>query len=375
MPLRLRPRLRFFRPPVPVSLPRTISPVATSVTALVGTAPRGDAPTVPTQIRSLSDFDQRFGDAGAPVTHLALAVKGFFDNGGQQAVILNRGPVSSPVTTAELAPLAAMSQIALIAAPGITDPASHDALMAHCERSGDRFAVLDTPHTVADIAAYTETAPAGVRPRQSDGGFAAVYAPWIDVPSPMAAGGPLPCPPSGHVCGIYARTDAARGVHKTSANTPVHGALGPTRIFTQTELAALAAAHVNPLRALPHGFRVWGGRTLAASSGAYRYIAVRRLALMLRQSIVEGTQWAVHEPNGHSLWRRLRQVVDSFMANRWRQGAFPGQTARDAFFVRCDASTTTQADIDQRRANLLVGFAPLRPAEFLVMEIAVSTGW
>lgn len=373
MPFRLKPRLRFFR--APVFLPRTITPVATSVTALVGTAPRGDAPTVPMHIRSLMDFDRIFGDPVAPVTHLALAARGFFENGGQEAVILNRGAVSGPVTAGELAPLAALPQIALIAAPGFTEPVSQDALIAHCERSGDRFAVLDTPQTVPDIAAYTTAAPIGVRPRQSDKGVAAVYAPWIELPALNGTGAPLPCPPSGHICGIYARTDAARGVHKTPANTPVHGALGPTRTFTQGEMASLAAAHVNPLWVLPHGFRVWGGRTLAAPSSDYCYIAVRRLALMLQQSIVEGTQWAAQEPNGNTLWRALRSVVENFMFNRWRQGAFSGQTARDAFFVRCDASTTTQADIDQRRANLLIGFAPLRPAEFLLLDIAITTGW
>lgn len=372
MPFRLRPRLRFFR--VPVSLARTISPVATSVTALVGAAPRGNAPTVPTHIRSLWDFDRRFGDPAAPVTHLALAVRGFFDNGGHEAVILNRGAASGPVTAAELAPLAALPQIALVAAPGITDPASQDALIAHCENTGDRFAVLDTPKDVPDIADYTSAAPTGIRPRQSDNGFAAVYAPWIELPALNGVVAPLPCPPSGHICGIYARTDAVRGVHKTPANMPVHGALGPTRDFTQGEMAQLAAAHVNPLWVLPHGFRVWGGRTLAAPMGEYRYIAVRRLALMLRQSIVEGTQWAAQEPNGHALWRTLKTTVESFMFNEFRKGALSGGRSRDAFFVRCDASTTTQVDIYQRRANVLVGFAPLRPAEFILIDIAVTTG-
>lgn len=371
MPFRPKSRLSTFR--APVFPTRTISPVATSITALVGTAPRSDAPKAPTHVRSQSDIDRNFGDPTAPTTHLAMAVRGFFENGGKEAVILNRGAATRPVTAAELAPLAALRQIALIAAPGITDAASQDALIAHCERSGDRFAVLDTPRVVADIAAYKTTAPVGIRPRQSDEGFAAGYAPWIELPDPNSTGAPMPCPPSGHICGIYARTDAARGVHKTPANTPIHGTLGPTRTFTQSEMAMLAAAHVNPLRVLPHGFVVWGGRTLAAPTGEYLYISVRRLALMLRQSIVEGTQWAAQEPNSHALWQALQTAVSNFLFDQWRLGALAGETARAAFFVRCDASTTTQVDIDQSRAKLLVGFAPLRPSEFLLIDIAVPT--
>ena len=221
----------------------------------------------------MAEFDQSFGDPTAPATHLSLAVRGFLDNGGQEAVVLNRGASSGPITATDLAPLASWPQIALVAAPGITDAASHDALIAHCEIEGDRFAVLDTPQTVPEIAALTTAAPVGIRPRQSDGGFAAVYAPWIELPAQPGTGAPLPCPPSGHICGIYARTDATRGVHKPPANTPIRGALGPTRSFTQDEIAQLAAAHVNPLRVLPHGFRVWGARTLAASASEYRYIS------------------------------------------------------------------------------------------------------
>lgn len=365
------PLLRYSRRPV--FAPRTISPAATSVTALIGTAPRSNAPAGPTLIRSMSEFDRSFGDPAAPVTHLALALWGFLDNGGQEAIILNRDADAGPITAADLAPLASLPQIALVAAPGITDAASHDALITHCEVSGDRFAVLDTPQTVPDIAALTITAPDGIRPRQSDGGFAAVYAPWIELPARPGAGVPLPCPPSGHICGIYARTDATRGVHKAPANTPIDGALGPTRSFTRDEIAQLAAAHVNPLRALPHGFSVWGARTLAGSASEYRYITVRRITLMLRRSIRDGTGWASAEPSGPALWDALEQSVEALLVDQWRRGVFSGSTPREAYFVRCDASTTSQADIDAQRANVLVGFAPLRPSEFVLIQIAVAT--
>lgn len=351
----------------------SIIQTATSVTALIGTAPSRHAPKGPIPIRSMAEFDQSFGDPAAPVTHLALAVRGFLDNGGQEAVILNRGADPDPITANDLAPLAALPRIALIAAPGITDPASQDAVITHCEIQGDRFAVLDTPQTVPDIAALAIPAPDGIRPRQSDGGFAAAYAPWIVVPARPETGAPLPCPPSGHICGIYARTDATRGVHKAPANTPIHGALGPTRSFTRGDVAQLTAAHVNPLWVLPNGFRVWGARTLAASGAEYRYITVRRIALMLRQSIRDGTRWAAAMPNGPALWDALEQSVGTFMVDQWRRGVFSGGTPREAYFVRCDASTTSQADIEAQRAHVLVGFAPLKPAEFVLLQIEVTT--
>jgi phage tail sheath protein FI len=343
------------------------------VTALIGTAPRSNAPARPTLIRSMSEFDQSFGDPAAPVTHLALAVWGFLDNGGQEAIIVNRDAEAGPITAEDLAPLASFPQIALVAAPGITDAASHDALITHCEASGDRFAVLDMPQTVPNIAALTTAAPDGNRPRQSDGGFAAVYAPWIELPARPGTGVPVPCPPSGHICGIYARIDATHGVHKAPANTPIYGSLRPTRSFTRDEMAQLTAAHVNPLRVLPHGFRVWGARTLAGSAGEYRYMTVRRIALMLRQSIRDGTDWASAEPNGPALWDALEQSVEAFLVDQWRRGVFYGSTPREAFFVRCDASKTSQADMDAQRAHVLVGFAPLKPSELVLLQIEVTT--
>lgn len=207
--LRMQPALRAYRGPV--IRPRIISPAPTAVSALIGTAPRADAaPLTPTVVHDFRDFVQRFGDPAAPVTHLAHAVRGFFDNGGQKAVILNLGANPGPIGSADLAPLVAMTDIALLAAPGFTDPASLDALITHCETCADRFGVLDTPQTVPTLAAYGRVAAAGgVRPRSSDGGFAAAYAPWIEVPDP-GTGVALPCPPSGHICGIYARNDATR---------------------------------------------------------------------------------------------------------------------------------------------------------------------
>ena len=166
----------------------------------------------------------------------------------------------------DLAPLASLRQIALVAAPGITDAASHDALITHCEASGDRFAVLDTLQAVSDIAALTTAAPDGNRPRQRDGGFAAFHAPCIELPARPGTGVPVPCPPSGHICGIYAPTDVTRGVQKAPANTPVYGSLGLTRSFTRDELTQLAAAH-------------YGCCRTASASGARERLPDRRASI------------------------------------------------------------------------------------------------
>ena len=182
------------------------------------------------------------------------------------------------------------------------------------------------------------------------------------------------------MAGIYARTDSARGVWKAPAGTEagVRGVTGLAVVLRDPENGVLNPLAVNCIRKFPTtGIVVWGSRTLDgadARASEWKYVPVRRTALYIEESLVRGTQWAVFEPNGEPLWAQLRLNVGAFMNHLFRQGAFQGQTPRDAFFVKCDRETTTQSDILNGIANVWVGFAPLKPAEFVVIKIALKVG-
>jgi phage tail sheath protein FI len=208
--------------------------------------------------------------------------------------------------------------------------------------------------------------------------YAAVYFPWLTMVHPTGgAPDPLPVPPSGFVAGQYARTDSRRGVWKAPAGTEtnVAGAVGLIRQLTDAEQDTLNPIGVNALRFFPaSGIVVWGARTLATRSDPeYRYIPIRRLAIFLEQSIYNGIPWAVFEPNDEDLWASLRLNIGAFMMTLFRQGAFQGSTPAQAFFVKCDAQTNPQDQIDAGIVTVLVGFAPLRPAEFVVIRISQKT--
>ena len=202
----------------------------------------------------------------------------------------------------------------------------------------------------------------------------AVYYPRLLQTDPLD-GTPRPIAPSGAVAGVYARTDAARGVWKAPAGTAAGlvDVVGPSVALTDADSGALNPLGINALRAFPgSGTVVWGSRTLAGAdvlADEYKYVPVRRLALFIEESLLRGTQWAVFEPNGEPLWAELRVAVDGFLHSLFRQGAFQGTTAREAYFVTCDRSTMTQADVAAGVVTVLVGFAPLKPAEFLVLRL------
>ena len=180
-------------------------------------------------------------------------------------------------------------------------------------------------------------------------------------------------PPSGFVCGIYARSDIARGVFKAPANEVVTGALGLQRNVRFGEQEVLNPLGINCIRALPNrGIRVWGARTLS-SDPEWIYVNIRRYFLYLEASIDAGTQWAVFEPNGPRLWDNIRTTVSDFLTNEWVSGALLGTTAKEAFFVRCDRSTMTQNDLDYGRLISLIGVAALKPAEFVIFRIGQKT--
>jgi hypothetical protein len=180
---------------------------------------------------------------------------------------------------------------------------------------------------------------------------------------------PMNIPPSGHMAGVWARNDNTRGVHKAPANEVVRGATGLAQQITKGEQDTLNPFGVNCIRAFPGmGIRIWGARTLS-SNPSWRYINVRRLFNYVEKSIERGTQWVVFEPNDEPLWAQIRLNVGAFMQTLFRQGAFQGSSPKEAYFVKCSSETTTQTDIDNGIVNIVVGFAPLKPAEFVVIQI------
>ncbi len=269
-----------------------------------------------------------------------------------------------------LAALEAADEVAIVAAPGSAALAEAEAgavraaLITHAERMRHRFAILAGPDG-SDTGAIRATRAA------HDSSGAALHHPWLVVSGP--ADGALHLSPEGAVAGIYARTDAERGVHKAPANEVVRGITGFSRPVTRAEQDLLNADGVNLFRAFPGaGLRLWGARTLSRDP-AWRYVSVRRLMSSIEHAIERGTGWTAMEPNGEALWARLRQSVGAFLHETWRSGALVGTKPEDAYFVRCDHSTMTQADLDAGRLVGLVGVAALRPAEFIILRIACQT--
>lgn len=281
-----------------------------------------------------------------------------------------------------LARIAGLEDVSIVAAPGSSAGASEEgdegqavarALIAHAQAPRAwRIAVLDTPPGLTPTEARTWRS-------QLDSTHAALYYPWVVVADPLARAGrdDIPnervLPPSGFVCGIYARNDVQRGVHKAPANEVVHGALRfETDVnFGQQEL--LNPAGVNCLRYLSgRGHRVWGAR-LISSDAEWTYVNQRRYFNYLEASLVRGTQWVVFEPHGERLWAQLRETIDNFLHNEWRAGRLLGASPQQAWFVRCDRSTMTQNDIDQGRLVCLIGVAMIQPSEFLIFRLHQDT--
>jgi phage tail sheath protein FI len=248
--------------------------------------------------------------------------------------------------------------------------AAQRAMIDHCELMGDRMAILDCP---------PELTPQQVRRWRSeetgfDSKFATLYWPWVKTFDP-ATGTNRFVPPSGHVAGVWARSDDERGVHKAPANEVLRGVITLQTQITKAEQELLNPIGVNCIRAFPggRGVRVWGARTLS-SDPAWRYLSVRRLFNYLEESILLGTQWSVFEPNDHLLWARIRRTISAFLVNEWRKGALFGLTPDEAFFVKCDAETNPAESIDAGQVVCQVGVAPVKPAEFVVFQLAQYSG-
>ena len=351
-------------------------------------------------VTNWTQYVKTFGDF-TQSTFLSHAVYGFFNNGGSRCYVVNVGAPAnldlSPADTKAAAEKAAsvkadgspttgtkvdndaryigkdngpgartglkcfeeIDEISLVAAPGIISAAVQDALLTHCENRKDRFAILDSPEVVQG----------GVDklPRPRDSKYGGYYFPWIQVYDPER--GNVYIPPSGHVAGVYARTDNERGVHKAPANEIVRGALGLRYQVSRGEQDILNPRGINCIRLMQgNGIRIWGARTLS-SDPSWRYINVRRLFIMVETSIERATQWVVFEPNDFRLWKRVVRTIASFLTLVWRQGALMGETPEKAFFVKCDEETNPPEVIDVGQLIVEVGLAPVKPAEFVIFRI------
>ncbi|QPI53406.1 phage tail sheath family protein [Massilia antarctica] len=269
-----------------------------------------------------------------------------------------------------------VEQISIIAAPGRTSVQMQGALINHCELMRYRFVALDglapPGDSMSDIQAQRQ---------QFDTKYAALYHPWLLIPDPYpgnpAAPADYPIPPVGHVLGIYARTDIERGVHKAPANEVVRGVTGLQRLLNKEQHDILNPYPVNinvirDFRPNNRGIRVYGGRCITSDSD-WKYVNVRRLLIFIEASVDRGLQWVVFEPNAEPLWARVRRAISNFLTLVWRNGALEGTKVEEAFFVKCDRSTMTQTDIDQGRLICLVGVAPVKPAEFVIVRIGLWT--
>lgn len=261
-----------------------------------------------------------------------------------------------------------VDEIAIVVAPDYHETASLDTeLIAHCTLMRDRFVILHSRPGIDTLANINN-----IRPPQ-DTTFAAFYFPWIKVFNPLINQDSR-IPPSGHIAGIYAKTDIERGVFKAPANEVVVGARSVEFQVTKREQDILNPRGVNCIRVFPaRGIRVWGART-ASTNTLWKYISVRRYFLYVGETIDEGTQWVVFEPNDEKLWARVNQTITQFLVTEWRNGALMGTKPAEAFFVKVDRTTMTQSDIDNGRLICIIGLAVVKPAEFVIFRLAQFQG-
>jgi phage tail sheath protein FI len=266
----------------------------------------------------------------------------------------------------------------LLCVPGESDPQAISALQAYCAASTIRaFYIVDCKQTDS-FTTLQNGPPTGTTGLSSAN--SAFYFPWVSAPDPLAGSRPRPFPPCGFVAGIYAATDASRGVWKAPAgiDASLSGIQGLNYTLTDLENGTLNPQAINCLRQFRvYGNVVWGARTLQGNDQAgsqWKYVPIRRFALFLETSLYDGTQWAVFEPNDSTLWGQLRLNIGAFMQGLFLQGAFQGTTPSQAYFVKCDAENNPQTSIDQGIVNVTVGFAPLYPAEFVVIQIQQIAG-
>jgi len=249
-------------------------------------------------------------------------------------------------------------------------------LVDWCEASHTRMAILDPPPGLNATRVLEWRSRLG-----RDSAFGTFYYPNVVVTNPLARPGAtngerfLTVPPSGHVAGVWARTDGVRGVWKAPANEAIRGIVRLENEVTSGEQDLLNPDGVNCIRSFgTYGTKIWGARTLAKTDPSWRYINVRRLFNYIEESIRRGTQWAVFEPNDRDLWERVKRNISSFLRGLWMQGALVGATADQAFYVVCDESNNPPSSVDEGKLIVEVGIAPSKPAEFVIFRVSQWQG-
>jgi uncharacterized protein len=336
----------------------------------------------PQLIASWEEFKNSFGDLipeNKDFNHkiLAQAVYGFLNNGGTRCWVLRVDSTDKlDSLQEELEKLEAIDEIAIVAVPGATKPAQQNAIIEHCEKMQDRVAILDgipNPALLTAEAIRGQTSDnSGLMTKESS--HAALYFPWIEI-FDSESNAIVMQPPSGHIAGVYAHVDGTRGVVKAPANEAIRGAIDLERKLTSAHQEGLNPFGINVIRAFNGNIKVWGARTLGGDRNQeFKYISTRRYFNFLRESIDEGTQFAVFEPNTPALWQQITRNVSDFLLGQWRNGALFGEKPEQAFFVRCDAQTNP-ADVRERGEVVTeVGVAIAKPAEFVIFRIQQTTG-
>lgn len=285
------------------------------------------------------------------------------------------GTDGGPGNRTGLQSLIDVDEISTVAVPGVTSSVVQQGMIDHCELMRYRVALLDPEPTALSPTTYV--ADIQTQRRQFDTKRAAIYCPRVTVTDPRS-GNDLDIPPSGHIAGIFARVDQDRGVHKAPANETILGITDLEILLHKGEQEILnpETNNVNVLRDFRltgRGLRVWGARCITSET-AWKYLNVRRLFNFIEASLERGTQTLVFEPNDEKLWAKVKQSIGAFLLGVWRDGALFGSRQEEAFFVKCDRTTMTQDDIDNGRLIVIVGIAPVKPAEFVIIRIGQKSG-
>lgn len=358
--------------------PPRIEPAQTSIAAIIGNFGSRVAER-PVLLTSTADLNDKLNDETSPS---AQAVAQFFLNGGRECWVVHAG-TSDPERDRVLDLKSAIQSLDQIDAPSLlTIPAARELdanqcaeVMEFAAASGKTrgyFVLMDSPanlQTPGDILSWLDGHPA----LRSEN--AALYFPWIMSADRSNPAQPLRLPPGATMAGVIARIDRTRGLWKAPAGreATLAGVSSLDYSLSETDADGLNRHGVNCLRVFPDtGPVCWGARTLSLNSD-WRYVPVRRLALFIERSIYQGTQWAMFEQNAAPLWANIRAVIEDFLAGLWRDGALAGMKAEQAFFVKCDRTIMTQNDLDNGRLIALIGFAPTKPAEFVVIRIGLMT--
>ncbi len=374
------------------SMIKPIAGVGTSIAAFVGNVDSGiDMPVVPgtnpetnyplaagnkpVKITSWENFKKNFGDFETENSELAHAVYGFFNNGGTTCWVVRVLKAADDATADEyeaaLNTLKTIDEVSIVALPGVIDTTIQEKLLSHCENMQDRFGLVDGQVAVTDFT----TAQVAGGLRNSIDGYAAMYFPRIEVYDPITNNN-IYVSPIGHIAGIYSRSDGERGVHKAPANEEIRGAVGLEHMLTGEDQGALNIDGVNVIRSFSGNITVWGARTYVdtSTSPEWKYINIRRLLNYIRESINDGTRWAVFEPNDLKLWQKIKRNITAFLTNVWRDGALFGTTPEEAFYVKCDEDTNPTETRDLGQVITEIGIAAVKPAEFVVFKISQWQG-